>query len=113
MRSASSGSSIRSLERGAERIAKLTPSQEGQIPAFVDKWNRIATSTEPFDIDSAIEGIERFAESFGAKSFGDQFYETDSPAVGWHDSAIDHTKEFPDDPCGHAYKAFYELERSG
>ena len=69
-------------KRGAERIGKLTPTQEAELPRFLDKWNRIAVSTEPLDLDGAIEGIERFAEAWGAKPFGDEFYETDSPAVG-------------------------------
>ena len=96
MRFATSGSSMLSraergrsampwTKRAVERIVKLTPAQEAEIPRFLDKWNRIATSAEPFDVDSAIEGMELFAEAWGAKAFSEGFYETDSPAAGWHD----------------------------
>ena len=99
------------IKRGVERIGKLTPSQEAELPSFLDKWNRIAMSTEPFDVDNAIEGIERFAEACGVKPFG-HFYETDSPTAGWRDGAFDYAKEFPDDDSGSSYRAFYALERS-
>jgi hypothetical protein len=98
-----------STKRGVEKIAKITPSQEAEIPRFLDKWNRIAVSTEPFDVDNTIEGIERFAEAWGAKPVADEFYETDSPATGWQYGGFDYDKDLP----GEDYRVFYAMDRSG
>jgi hypothetical protein len=96
-------------KRGVERIGKLTASQEAKLPSFQDKWNRIAVSTEPFDIDSAIEGIERFATAWEVKPFGDEFYETPSPARGWKKSGFDYPTDFLN--AAH-YENFYAMWHS-
>jgi hypothetical protein len=88
--------------RGVERIAKLTPSQEAKLPHFLDKWNRIAVSTEPFDVDATCEGIDHFVEARGLKPFGDEVYKTASPADGWHDGGFHWSDN---------YQTWFALER--
>ena len=94
-------------KRNVERIGKLTPSQEGKLPFFRDKWTRIAASTEPFDCDIAAEGIERFAEALGVKGFCDQVYTTQSGSMGagWHHGGFHYTTDLLN-------SNFSELERS-
>src|SRR5438105_344545 len=80
MRSAGSGSLIHSsgaaeweefvmgwTKRGVQRIPKLTPGQEHQIPVFAEKWNKIATSIEPWDSERAAAGIRRFLKVMGCR----------------------------------------------
>ena len=95
-------------KRGVERIGKLTPSQEAQLFHFRDKWNQIAVSTEPFDVDAAIEGIKRFGKAWGVKTLGDKAYKTASPAAGWHAGGF----HYEDLDKVVDYNAFSQLERS-
>ena len=49
------------------RVVKLTAGEESKLPVFADKWNRIATSTEPMDKDAVFDGVQRFYEAIGVK----------------------------------------------
>ena len=41
-----------------KQIKKLTPEQEALIPAYRDKWKRIAFSTERIDRDKTVKAVE-------------------------------------------------------
>lgn len=62
-------------------IKELTPEQEAQIPAWIDKWLKICLSTEPAKFQKAMEGI-RGCYRFANVKEPMHFTEVPSPIVG-------------------------------
>lgn len=50
-----------------EKIEKLTPEQEALIPVYLEKWRKIAFSTEPIDKEKAAEAVKEAYTLIGRK----------------------------------------------
>lgn len=74
-----------------DRIRSLTAKQEAQIPAFGDKWKKIATSTEPFenDVDSGIEGIKQFFKAMGCRQPKKGFFTWNAIICAWKEAGFE------------------------
>jgi hypothetical protein len=70
-------------KHGVVRIKTLTTRQQQQIPIFADKWNKIATCTDPWNEDGVMAGIKRFYKAMGCRQPKRGFWYTDSPIWAW------------------------------
>ena len=70
-------------KRGVERIKRLTPKQQAEIPKFAEKWNNIARSTEPYDTESTADGMRRFLKAMGCKQPRNGFWHYPDRVRAW------------------------------
>jgi hypothetical protein len=70
-------------KRGVDRIKRLTPKQEAEIPRFAEKWNAIARSTEPYDTQSTADAMRGFLKAMGCKQPRNGFWHCSDRVKAW------------------------------
>lgn len=66
------------MAKSSATIKKLTPEQQAQFPAYVERWTKIGLSTERMDRDKAIAAVKQAYVLAGLKE-PTRFYFTKSP----------------------------------